>query len=150
MLGPFPWYYSRDHVMMYDEEAERYPIQRDDKPKWNEERGNWNEWRLRIPPEWRFRALTDAPDSLKEKLGLMSYEYRHGDPDCEFCKSCRVYKTCKFNGMMDQSNCATHQLWCRAHPDKTDPQTQLSEFYDHPVISQKKLQIDTSTKMEVN
>ena len=128
MIGPFPWYYHSRHQLIDGSYEEL-------EPRWNEERGNWEEWRMRIPPEWRFQNLHDAPDHLKEKLGLMSYEYTFGDPSCEYCKACRCYKTCKSNNMHGQANCASHQLWCSIHRDPKDPQTLLSEFQDHCVIN---------------
>jgi hypothetical protein len=99
VIGPFPWYYSRERHEDYE-------------PVWNEEKHDWNEWRLRIPPEWRHQPLTDAPDSLKRRLGLLHFPETNGDPSCPVCKACEVYHVCKENHMHDQANCTSHQLWC--------------------------------------
>lgn len=103
-------------------------MNKDELPWWYEEKDNW---RHNIPPTWRYTNLTNMPLEDKMKCGLLYQEewQRSGDPTCAYCKTCTVYKTCLFNNMHSQNNCATHQIECGIiHPDPTDPQRLLSEF----------------------
>ena len=69
MLGPFPWWYSHRAKIVGNGIYKEFPL-------WNEEKQEWHSsaWRIKIPPEWRFRSLKHAPLKLKVKLGLVTLE----------------------------------------------------------------------------
>ena len=50
-----------------------------------------------------------------------------GDPDCPHCKKCAAYKTCLFNFMHGQGDCASHRDNCGL-PHVGSVQFKLMEF----------------------